>query len=208
MEAEGFDRTDQPAERAAGRQRAIALARQPLRHGDEVAAEITRRSVRLALQRRRARRRLADQMDIGGRQPRIDARNGPAIGLVLPAGRRVAARLRQRQHRFGHMGEFGRDRQFRAQRMDRFHIIGQRRLAAAPQCRSQLRRLDERVAVTVAADPVADPQEAVRPRAQHPFPPAIERRQRRQEDVAEIGQDIVDLVLHEQFFAAQRARLP
>ena len=208
MEAEGFDRADQPAERAAGRQRAIALARQPLRHGDEVAAEIARRGAGLALQRRRARRGLADQMDIGGRQSRINARNGAAIGLVLPAGRCVAARLRQRQHRFGHMRQFGRDRQFRAQRMDRFHIIGQRRLAATAQRRPQLRRLHERVAVTVAADPVADPQEAVWPCAQHPFPPAIKRGQRRQEDVAEIGQDIVDLVLHEQLLAAQRARLP
>src|SRR5690606_22044480 len=80
--------------------------------------------------------------------------------------------------------------------------------AALTQRQAKLRSLHEGIAVAVAADPVADAQEARRSRAQLPFPPGIEGGKNRQEDIAKIGQDILDLVRDERSFAAERARLP
>ncbi len=67
---------------------------------------------------------------------------------------------------------------------------------------------DEGIAVAVAADPAADAQEARGTLPQLGLPARIKFRHDGQEDVAQIGQRIVDLVGDEQFFGAQRARLP
>ena len=106
------------------------------------------------------------------------------------------------------MGKFSRQRQFSAQRMDAVQIISDRRRRAALQRILQLGRLNEGIAVAIAADPAAHAQETLRPRPQHPFPPGIERGQHGQEAVPKISEDIFDFVGNEQLFAAQRACLP
>ena len=67
---------------------------------------------------------------------------------------------------------------------------------------------DEGIAVTVAADPAPDAQETCRAGAKLLFPARIKLGDHGHEHVAQIGQRIVDLVGDEQFFGAQRPRLP
>ena len=85
VEAEGFDRADEATERAATRQRAIALARQPLRDDDQIMAQVGRAGIGFALERRWPRRLAPGQRHAGGGKARIDAAERTAIGFILAA---------------------------------------------------------------------------------------------------------------------------
>ncbi len=208
VEPEHLDRADQPPERTDPAELPLAVCRQAIGDRNKVAAEIGGSRVSVTLQRRRPRRRLADDLHIGRAQPRITARQRAAIGLVAAARRAVAARLGQRLDRFRNCGQARRHRQFGAQPMHRVDIMAQHRRGIAPRRHHHRLGSDERVAVAVAADPAADAQETGGALPHLGFPSCVQPRHHRQEHVAEIGQRIVDLVGDEQFFHAQRPRLP
>ena len=93
MEAEGAHAADQPTQRALRGQRLPTERRQRAGHGTQVALKFRRVGIWFARADRRPRRGLADQLHVSRGQPVIEADNGAAIGLVLPVGRRIAARL-------------------------------------------------------------------------------------------------------------------
>src|SRR3546814_4451197 len=92
--------------------------------------------------------------------------------------------------------------------MDLIDIMAEYRRGVAYRRLSQRFGGDEGIAVAVAADPAPDAQEGRGARAQLLLPPRIKIGHDGQEDVAQIGQRIVDLVGDEQFLGAQRACLP
>ena len=208
VEPEHLDRADQPPKRTDAAELPLAVRRQPAGDGDQVAAEIGGSRISFTLQRRRPRRRLADNLRIGRAKPRINARQRPAIGLIAAARRAIAARLGQRLDRVGHRGKARRHRQLGAQPMHRVDIVPQHRRGIAPRRHDHRLGGDERIAVAVAADPAADAQEARGALPQLGFPACVKFGYDGQEDVAQIGQRIVDLVGDEQLLHAQRPRLP
>ena len=175
VKAEHLQMADQPAQRAAAGHRLRPL-RQRMGEHRQVAAQLVRPGIGLGRQARRARRRAADQRRIGRRRARIEAADRPAVGFVRPRGRVVAARLGQRQHGVRHVRQLGRYRQFAPQLVQPIERAAQRRLRPARQGHRQRVGGHERVAVAVAADPAADPQERRWPLAQHRLPPRVKRR--------------------------------
>ncbi len=208
MEAEGVDRADQPAQRAAAVERAAALFAQRARERREIGAQRGGIGIGLRPDRAGAGRRVPDHRLEGGGEPRIDAGERAPIGFVAARTAGIVRRLGECGQRFARGRMLGRDRQFGAEPVDRVEIGAEHRLGRARQHQSQLVRLDVGIAVAVAADPVAEAQEARHARAQRAIPARVERGQRRQQHVAQIGERGLDLVGDVEPLTAQRARLP
>ena len=93
------------------------------------------------------------------REPRIDAGDRQTIGLAAPVRRGVGRALGERAQLVGDVGEMGRDRQLRAERMQLLQIELQHAARLQPQRAAHHVGRDERIAVAVAADPAPHPQE-------------------------------------------------
>ena len=208
MEAEQLDGADQPGQPAARCQRAIALHGKAAPERREIVPQILRARIGLALEPRGARRLCAGELLVSGGDARIDAGNRAAIGFVPSAGRIVPAGGGELPDGGGHGGEFARNGKLGAQFVQRIQIVAQRRAAGAAEREAELLCLHEGIAIAISADPGAEPQEAGHAMPQHAVPARIEAGQDGHEDVAKIGERIVDLVAHEQPLAAQRPGLP
>ncbi len=145
---------------------------------------------------------------ISGGEPPIDARDGASIGLVRARGVEITAALRQGTQAGGYARKFARHREFGAQRIELIQIFGQKRLGRAAQPEAQRVGGDVRVAVTIAADPTAQTQEACWTPSDQALPTCVEHRHSRQKNVPQIGQRRIDFVRHIQPFPPQRPRLP
>src|SRR3984957_12414922 len=208
MEAEGLHRPAQSSQGARGVQSHLILRPQGLFEYLEVGTQTFGIRIRLRAHRRRPRRHASRKLLKGGGKARVDSRVGAPVGFVGPGGIEVAAALRQLSQLGGHGREFARQRQFGPQRIELFEIVGQQRLRRAAERQTQRIRGDMRISIAVAADPAAETQETRRPRAQQAFPPSVERRDRGQKNIAQIGQRGVDLVRDVQPLAPQCPRLP
>ena len=155
-----------------------------------------------------ARRGLAGEARIGRGKPRVDAGQRAAIGLIGTARRVVAALFGQRGDSLVDRGMLAGDRQLGAEPVDRGEIMSQHRLARAGQRGFERLGGDERIAVTVPADPRARTQEAWQAITERAIPALIERGQRRQKHVAQVGERGFHLIGDVQLFAAKDARLP
>ncbi len=163
----------------------------------------------------RARRHVARELPRGRGQPRVDADQRVAVRLVLAVGV-VVVRLggEREQLRRGRDQPCG-QRELRAQQVHFGEIVleGQRRLGADRV--GQRFRVDERIAVAVAADPGAGAQErrqrgavdaevAGEPRAEV----GVDAGNLVEERVPVVGQSVVDLVLHRELRQPQHRGLP
>jgi hypothetical protein len=206
VEAERLHRPDQPAERPARLER--TALRQAVRERDEIRAEALRIAIGFARQASGPRRGLAGQRQMRRGETRVNPGQGATIGLVAAAGRIIAARIRQRADAGIDGGMFGRDRQFGAQRVHGVHVEDEHRFAGPPQSGAQAVRGDEGIAVAIAADPAAGPQEARHAFSEGAVPALVERRDGGQEDVAQVAERGFHLVGDVQALAAQHAGLP
>ncbi len=179
-----------------------------MRERRKVAAQRLRVWIRLALQRRGTRRGLAGQLAVRRRQPRVDPRQGAAIRLVGAGVGGVAAGVGQRGDRIVDLRIIGRDREFGTERVDLREIMAERDFRRAGERGLERIGGDERIAVAVAADPVAGLQEARNARAERAVPALVEHRQCGHETVAQIGKRGVDLVGDLGLARTQRAGLP
>ncbi len=145
------------------------------------------------------------------RQPRVDAGQRAAVGLVLAVRVAVGAARGQRPHRGRDRGQQLRGRELGAELVDLAQVVAQRDLGLARQRQTQRVGVDMRVAVAVAADPVAHAEERRHRRRRLPeraFEVAVEPRQRAQEGRRVVRQRVVDLVGDRQPGKAQHPRLP
>ena len=207
MEAEDVDRSDQVGQGAGGEDLALALD-EGVEDGLQIGLQGLGVSIGLGDQGGGPGRGLAGQQRIGGRQPGVDPAQGPAIGLVKPVGRGVARGLGQRLEGRRHLGQFAGDGEFGAQGVDALQI-GLKSGLGLPGEGLPLDCVgDEGVAVAVAADPRADPQETRQLGLQLPTPMGVEPGQFGQEAALEIGDGGLDLIDDAQANAAQQPRAP
>ena len=164
---------------------------------------------------RRARRdRVAQRLGAGEnvqrrRQARVDADQGAPVRLVLAVRTGVAGGIGERLHlrrdrlQRRRIGELG------AELVDLRQVVAQHGLALAHERGLQRRRADERVAVAIAADPVAHAEEAGDVVArQRLLDLAVEDRDLRQEGRAVVAERVLDLVVDGELGGAQHPRLP
>ncbi len=118
---------------------------------------------------------MARELLVGRRESRVAAGERAAIGLVLTGGVRVAARFGELFDFVGRLRKLGGDRELRAERMQLIEITLQHGLGRAAQREPQRLGIDVGIAVPVAADPAAQPQEALRPMRQQALPARIEQ---------------------------------
>ena len=152
----------------------------------------------------------------GCRKACIDARDGPAIGLVLAMGREIGRGFGEFLDLVGDVHIAPVERQFGAEAMELVQIEAERMLALQQQGLTQCIRRHEGIAVAIAADPAPHAQEG---RNLHIAPGGIHGRelvlqggvnvrQFLEEGIVVIGQAVRDLVDHFQPVPAQNARLP
>ena len=146
---------------------------------------------------------------IGGGQTRIDPGQGAAIGLVRPVRRRVLGGVGQGRQLGRNLGQLGRQAEFGAQGVDLLQIEAQHRPRLGAEGGAQHRAVHVRIAVPVAPDPGAHPQEGLKlGRVQQTTPGRQLFRRDPQEDAVQEGDDGVDLVLHHQTLGAHQAGGP
>ena len=113
-------------------------------------------------------RRIADRMlwqvavveaARGCRQPRVDAGNRPAVGLVLSIGRPVGRAGSQQRQFFADIDQPVVERQLAAEQMQFVEVMPDGTAALAVHGRAQHGFGDERIAVAIAADPAAEAYE-------------------------------------------------
>ena len=163
-----------------------------------------------------ARRLAAGQLLERGRQPRVDARECAPVGLVLPVQAGVGRAIDQRLHLDRHVDQRGRQRQLAAQEVNFCQVVAQCHFGLAAQCVFQRQRAHVRVAVAVAADPLAHAQERGNGRrsaifrcsAQRLFQLGIDARDLAQESGLVVAQRILDFVQHRECGKAQQSGLP
>ena len=109
VEAEDLHGADQVGQRSPGEGPPVPR-HQAVQHHLQVGAQGVGTVVGLGGPRGGTGRRLAGEGRIGRRQPRIDVRQRPAIGLVGPLGRRVWRGVGQGLERRRHPGQARRDR--------------------------------------------------------------------------------------------------
>ena len=83
--------------------------------------------------------------------------------------------------------EIARNRELRAERVNLVEIMRKQGFGIAAECKAQAFGGYERVAVAVAANPAAKPDEALGLRPELAFPAGVKRRKRVKKHVAEIG---------------------
>ncbi len=172
MKAEGFDGATEPGQRTAAAAPQPAFGLERLLQHFKIRAQAHGIRVGLRAHRRRPWRRSPGEILIGRGKSRVHTGDCTPVGFIGACGIHIAARIRQLFDRTGHGYQLGGQRQFRAQRIQLFQIVGQQRLAGAAQCQAQRIRGDMRIAVAVAADPAAEPQETRRPHARAGAPSA------------------------------------
>ena len=212
MEAEHLDRADQRLQARRGQQAAVLLAERVV-DGAQVGQELLGRGVGVLRRHRVARGLAARELAQRGREPRIDAGQRAAIGLVLAVLAGVGRTLGQRLHLDRDVDQGGRERQFAAQVVHLGEVVAQRQLGLAAQRVLEGLGRDVGVAVAVAADPLAHAQEgrdrgrlaALRQRL---LEVGIDARDLAQEGGLVVAQRVLDLVGHGELGEAQQARLP
>ena len=202
METKGFDRADQPAKRAAAGQCPLTGRGEGRSDGNQVAAKRLGRCIGVAVQPCRPRRRIACYPAKSGVEPCVNARQRPAVGFIAAAGRIVAACIGKVEHRLRDDCKFGRNRYLRPQLVHCFEIMTQHRCRPAGERIFESVCIDKGIAVTVPADPTAQPQEGWRALPQITFPARIQLGQGDKEHIFHIGACIFDLVSNDQFFTS------
>ena len=187
-----------------GRHRRRAVAGERGGHHVEVAHQVGRRVVRVALVAEDRRGHTADRQPRRRREAPLHAAQRAPVGLVRPERRVVARRVGEVDQRDRRVHQPGRHRQLDGQRSEGVEVVGEgdRRLPVegVPDHVGG----DERVAVTVAADPGAhadDRRQRVRRQlgpAPHQLAPGIglQRADRREEREVVVAERLVDLVTH------------
>ena len=152
VEAEHVRRRDQPRQPVVGEDGAVG-PHQTVVQDVQIGAEGVGTVIGRGFEAGGARRRLAGQGRIGGRQPGVDLAERPTIWLVRALDGGVARALRQG-------GQFGRDAgqvdgqaELGAQGVHLVQIEAQRGAGLAAEGGAQGRGVDIGIAVAVAADP-------------------------------------------------------
>ena len=141
-------------------------------------------------------------------EPRIDPDQGAAIGFVGAMRIAVARGVRQFIELRRAIDQHARHRQFAAEQVNLGQVMAQNRLGMGLDRNFERVRIDVRIAVAVAADPVAHAEER-RHRAPEPlFEIGVKRGNIADEGRVVISQRVVDLVAHRKARRAQDACLP
>ncbi len=209
MKAESLDGADQPGQRAAAAapQPALGFERVLQQFADPRAGSWHPGTPRRAPTPAWAA--APGEILVGRRKPRVHAGDGAPVGLIGARRIHVAAASASSMTGPGHRCQFAGNRQLRAQRIQLLQIVGQQRLSGAAQRQAQGVRGDMRIAVAVAADPAAQPQETRRPLARAGAPSAHRAPAGPAEKISrKIGERGVDFIGDIQPFTPQRPRLP
>ncbi len=143
------------------------------------------------------------------REPRVHADQRTAIRFVLAMRALVGRTLGQRLHLGRHRREQRGDRQLGTQLVQLGQVKAQRGFALARERHAQRVGADVRIAVAVAADPVAGAEEArdVVP-GQRALDLEVQPRHLAQERGAVVRERVFDFVRHTELRVTQHARLP
>ena len=162
------------------------------------------------LRRHRMPRRLAAGEGLERRgQARVDPGQGPPVGLVLAMFVGVGGAFGQCLHFRAHVHQQGRERQLAPEVVDLGQVVAQGHFGLPPQRILERLGAHVRVAVAVAADPLAHAQEARdRLLAKLPLQVGVELGNLAQERRFIVAQRVLDLVGHRQPGKAQQAGLP
>ena len=160
MKTEHLDRADQWVQALRCQCRAM-VGQQRGFDGAQVGAKILGVQVRVLRRYRMPCRLAAGEAFKGGGETGIDAGQRPPVGLVLAVFVGVGRAFGQRAHVGRKIDEQGRYRQLAAQKMHFGQVVAQRHLGLPLECVLQGLRADVRVAVAVAAYPLAHTQKAV-----------------------------------------------
>ena len=156
----------------------------------------------------------------GGRgEPRVDADQGAAIGLVGAVRRGVGRGLRQRRERRRHRDGGRGQAQLGAERVRLVEVVLEHDRRLPARRLAQGRRGDEGIAVAIAADPAADAEQRRQCRAgrhgvadavlaQQVLEPRLHRRRLAQERPAVVVERVLDLVRDGDARGAHQPRLP
>ena len=215
METEAAHYRAQCPQAAVG-QVAAAVFDQRMVHHIKLTGEIRRSLIGRRGAGRMARRRAEASVFGGCRQARIDAGYGAAIGLPRPVRRHVRRAFGQCRQVGGNRHQGRRHRELGAELMQFIEIEGKYLGPVTPRGFLQHIGGDKRIAVAVAADPTADPEEGrdwLGPAAAGDFRQpvldvAVDFRQLGKEGVVVIGQTVTHFVEHVQTALPQQAGLP
>ncbi len=206
MEAEHLDRPDERPEPDRHEGSAVAAAERMLDRA-QVREQLLRCAIGLAL-RGPDPRLLAGERPERLRDPRVDADDGAAIGLVLAVRIGVARPVGQRLERCGRADEDARHRKLALQSQQFAEIEAQHRFGMTADRELQRLGRDIGIAVPVAADPVAHAKEGRGRPAEMLVDLLVELRQLGQEGRFVIPERVLDLIADRQLRVAQQPRLP
>lgn len=207
VEAEAVDGPDQVRQGALGEHLAVLGDQAVLQHL-QIGLQLVGARIGRAAEGRHAGR-AAGQAGIGRRQPRIDAGERSAIGLVGPVQRGVGGTIGQGLQLRRGLGQAGGDRKLGAQVVDARQVTVQGRARLTGEGVAHDVGGDKGVSVAVAPHPGADAQEARQLSPGHqPAPPGVDLGQFGQEAPLEIGDSVLDLVCDPQLHAAQQPGAP
>ncbi len=177
--------------------------------GAQVGQELGGIAVRSLRLHRVAQRLGAGEIVQARRQARIHADQCAPVGFVAAVFAVIRRGLGQCQHRLAGRRQHLRHRQLGTQRVHLGEVEAQRRLGLARQRGAQGGGIDVRVAVAVAADPVAHAQERRHLVAgQRTLDVAVQLGDLRQEGARVVAERVFDLVADTQLGGAQHACLP
>jgi hypothetical protein len=175
----------------------------------QVGEEVARRRIRIARRDRVAQRLGAGELVQGRGEARVDADQGAPVGLVLAVRAGVAGGVGEALHLGAHRLQRRRVGELGAELVDLRQVVAQRRLALARERRAQGAGVDERVAVAIAADPVAHAKEARDLVAgKRLLDLAVEDRDLGEEGDAVVAERVLDLVGERSAGGAQHSCLP
>ena len=208
VEAEDLHRADQRRQTRADQRAAVVLRERGLDRA-QVRQEFVRARVGCLPGHRVTQRLRARQRVQRARQPRVDAHQRAPVGLVRAVLVRVRRALRERLHLRRDLHQQRRQRQLRAQLVDFRQVEAQHRLRLPRERHVECGGRHVRIAVAIAADPVAHPEEARDLVArQRLLDLGVHPRDLRQEGRAVVRQRVLDLVGHRELGVAQHPRLP
>ncbi len=215
MEAEHGQLALQRSQATHGEQRR-ALLFQRRSDGLQFQRELVHACVRRRFAERRRRRDVLRQRLGARRKARVDAADGPAIGLVLAVRRQIGRALGERVHLRGHVRQPRRQPELAAEQVHFLQVVREQQPRVQPLGRAQHVGAHVRVAVAIAADPAAHREKRRQPRQllereaflQRVLELGIEPRQLLQEGEAEIVDAVGDFVGHLQLGGAQHRGEP